>query len=122
MPYPASDITPEQSIQIYVDGTHKRCTGCRQVRELEFFYDANLISKYGVLCTICKGPNYKSHRARKDKTKRQCNECSEIKPMSEFYDSGLKSKYGIKCKTCKGPGYSAKRARNNAFFSRKGRR
>ena len=102
--------------------THKVCRDCKEIRPIEDYYDPNLISGYGVICTSCKGPNYKSHKARKDKTTRCCIECNEVKPMEEFYDAGLKSKYGFKCKTCKGPGYSARRRRNNAYFSRRYRR
>ena len=115
--YPASDITPQDFVKIYEDKTHKRCTGCRQVRRLELFYDDQLISKYGKLCKICKGPNYKSHKARVDKNYKRCSKCNQVKPRLEFYDAGLKSKYGLMCNTCKGPGYIERREKYKSYWA-----
>jgi hypothetical protein len=148
---------------MYIDGTHKRCTGCRQVRELDYFskinsryggqyeaicivckkldhkpkprrvskdrsrrycnqcnenkpmddfYDASLLSNYGKICTACKGPNYKSHKARKDKSKKQCLTCHRSRPIEEFYDSRLASGYSTNCKSCYEKNLAAKAKRD----------
>ena len=89
--------------KMFVNETHKRCSRCSEVRVLEYFYDEGLVSKYGVVCTICKGPNYKSHKARQDKTKKQCLMCHRSRPMREFYDSNLPSNYSAACHSCKDP-------------------
>jgi hypothetical protein len=100
-----------------VDGTHKRCTGCKQVRVLTYFTKIN--SRYGgqyeAICTVCKGPGYKPklRRVSKDKSRRYCNQCNVNKPMEDFYDASLISNYGKICTTCKGPNYKSHKARKD---------
>lgn len=114
-------ISTSKNIAGLENKTHKVCNRCEIIRPIEDFYDANLISKYGIICKSCKGPNYKSHKARVDKNYKRCSKCNQVKPRLEFYDAGLKSNYGLMCKTCKGPGYSEQRRRARTYFGRRRR-
>jgi hypothetical protein len=99
-----------------------RCSRCSEFREGKYFYDESLVSKYGVVCSICKGPNYKSHKARQDKTKKQCLICHRSRPMSEFYDSSLPSNYSAACHSCKDPNKSAVKKTSSPKTSEDGTR
>jgi hypothetical protein len=79
----------------------RSCSQCNENKPMEDFFDASLSSNYGRICTTCKGPNYKSHKARKDKSKKQCLTCHRSRPIEEFYDPSLKSGYSAACGSCK---------------------
>ena len=109
-----------QNIRGLDNKTHRECKNCKQIKQNQDFFDATLKTGYGYICKSCKGPKYKSHKARKkshkarkNKTKKQCTRCNQIKPIEAFFDAELASQYGLICNTCKGPNYKSHKARKD---------